>query len=285
MAKRFKFELRRGSKHDKCPACGHMSFKPYVSVVDQKPAGEQYGRCERLNKCDYKLYPKGVDVDTSNWTPPPLLPDPDPDYIDKSFVESTFKAYQNNNFFMYVVRLFGNEKSFELAATYNIGTTKNGSTLFWQQDNEDRFRTGKIILYGQDGKRNKDFDSWYCHKKIKPGFILKQCFFGEHLLKLRPNDPVALCESEKTAVLMSVIRPEFVWLASGGSENLQTYKFYHLHNREVHVFPDQKQFKKWKEKTAFLANRIMNTEVEEAFFRNECEEGADIWDIVLINAK
>ncbi len=40
--------------------------------------------------------------------------------------------------------------------------------------------------------------------------------FGEHLLPMNRGKPVAIVESEKTALVAAYYLPEYVWLASGG---------------------------------------------------------------------
>lgn len=49
---------------------------------------------------------------------------------------------------------------------------------------------------------------------------LTQCLFGEHLLPLYPDKPVALVESEKTAVICSGLMPRFLWRATGGKQQI-----------------------------------------------------------------
>lgn len=278
MAKTYKYNLRGGSKKDQCPSCGKFAFKPYVDA-NGNIAGEQYGRCERVNSCGYLEYPKSsgeIDIYI-----PTVRNEPKPtDFIDLDTANRTFIDFNSNVFLLYLASKFGAEAALKLQSTYNIGTAKNKGTIFWQKDYEGRFRTGKVFYYNYDGKRNKDKGSWYAHKKIKEDYVLKQVFFGEHLLKEYPDHPVALCESEKTAVIMSVIRPEFIWLASGGSQMLSVDRFRHLHSRNITVFPDEGEFKSWKEKTAFINDRKMNTEVEERFLNKECNKGSDILDII-----
>ena len=63
------------------------------------------------------------------------------------------------------------------------------------------------MLYSpKTGKRSKEpyhAPNWV-HKVLNlPEFSLQQCFFGEHLLKGNTK-PVAICESEKTAIIASV---------------------------------------------------------------------------------
>ena len=48
---------------------------------------------------------------------------------------------------------------------------------------------------------------------LQPEWRLTQCLFGEHLLndKDKVNATVALVESEKTAVICSLLLPEYIW--------------------------------------------------------------------------
>ena len=66
--KEYRYELRKGSKKDECPECKKKSFVPYIDKKDGKPAGERFGRCERINQCGYSNYPKPSKND--NYEPP-----------------------------------------------------------------------------------------------------------------------------------------------------------------------------------------------------------------------
>jgi len=88
-------------------------------------------------------------------------------------------------------------------------------------------------------------------------FNLKLCFYGEHLLESNPLKDVGLVESEKTAIISSLVFPDFVWLASGGKGGLSPYKFESLRNRNVSLFPDLS--KPGDKETCF---EIWNNEVE-----------------------
>lgn len=71
---------------------------------------------------------------------------------------------------------------------YKVGTSKywDGATVFWQTDNQNKVRTGKIMLYNPEtGKRIKEpynHVTWVHSVLHKGDYNLKQCFFGEHLL-------------------------------------------------------------------------------------------------------
>jgi hypothetical protein len=66
------------------------------------------------------------------------------------------------------------------------------------------------------GKRIKEpFNHINWAQKVlkEPEYELKQCFFGEQLID--KSKPVAIVESEKTAVIASGYLPQFIWLAAG----------------------------------------------------------------------
>ena len=181
-----------------------------------------------------------------------------------------------NDFFRYLVRTFGKDTAFELQSNYNIGTTKTGGTIFWQQDKSGKFRTGKVINYKPDGHRDKDKFSWFVHKKIREDFNYQQCFFGLHLVSV--EKPIALCESEKTAVMMSVYEPQFTWIASGGSEMLNDIRLAELPRLDK-VFADNGQFEKWAKATRNFEGRQMDVTVDQAVESGLIEKGSDILDL------
>jgi hypothetical protein len=49
---------------------------------------------------------------------------------------------------------------------------------------------------------------------------------------------VALVEAEKSAVILSELYPQYIWLASGGMGELQVNKFMPLRDYKVILFPD-----------------------------------------------
>ena len=275
--KEYRFELRKGSKKDECPECKKKSFVPYMDKKDGKPAGDRYGRCERLNNCGYNNYPKADRKD--DYEPPirKIEPVKPVEYISHELVEKTFNELKLNVFFQYIIKTFGGQKAMELQAKYNIGTAKHGGSIFWQQDLFGKFRTGKIMYYNPNGKRNKLHKSWFAHAKIKHDFNFQQCFFGLHLCS--KDYPIALCESEKTAIMMSVYMPEFTWVASGGSEMINIQRLNELPRLDK-VFPDGGQFEKWEMKTRHFVGRKMDLSVDNAIRDGKIPEGSDILDLI-----
>jgi len=277
----YRYSLKKGGKKLTCPACQHKnSFVPYVDEHKNIVDAEKYGRCERINSCGYCEYPKTSPNEFRPQKDVPYIPPKLPDYIKKEIVEKTFSDFRNNIFMQFLIKTFGGQIAMELQEKYNIGTTKNGGTIFWQQDRWQRFRTGKVITYKTDGHRDKNKPTWFTHNKIKPDFNLQQCFFGLHLVD--ETKPVALCESEKTAVMMSVFNPDYTWVASSGCNMLSTERLAELPRLDK-VFADNGQFSLWEEKTRNFTGRQMDISVDNAVIDGVLESGADILDLTLIN--
>lgn len=109
------------------------------------------------------------------------------------------------------------------------------------------------------------------------------CLFGEHLLKERPGEPVAIVESEKTAIIMSLYAPAYIWLATGGAGWLNVGKCKVLKGRKVVLFPDLKQYDTWNKKVQGLrVNLGLNIKVSELLekisYNVDRDEGFDIVD-------
>lgn len=287
--RKYKFELRKSSKKDRCPSCGQYKvFVPYISVATGEPAGPLFGRCERINSCKYNKYPNNsYDVVTVpiQYNTVPVI-ERDPDFVNDDIVLNTLKAYRHNAFFSGVRNIIGCEAiaALSLMFKYNIGTAQFRGTIFWQQDKEGKYRTGKVMYYNPlTCKRDKDRNSWYVHKQIDSDFSLKQVFFGEHLITRYADMPVALCESEKTAVVMSVLEPKYIWLATGGSEMINPYRLSRLHRLDK-IFPDNGQAEKWIRKTT-LFNPEVDTSVDNAVLNGTLKPGSDILDLYLQDGK
>lgn len=136
---------------------------------------------------------------------------------------------------------------------YGIGTTKDGRTIFWQYDRLGRCRTGKIMRYDSEGKRDRVSKDgcFFAHDPlIRAGLFPKgwkpvQAVFGEHLLAIHPTKPVAVVESEKTALILNCFCPGIVWLATGGKENTGRVAAL-LDGRAATFWPDADAVKDWK---------------------------------------
>lgn len=145
---------------------------------------------------------------------------------------------------------------------YHVGHSKDGKTIWWQIDYEGRVRTGKLMLYKEDGHRNRDdknsFD--WIHTRLKKVHYydpltkeMETCPFGMHLAKIYPKATVNVVESEKTAVIMAIAYGNTsanIWIALGGKSFLSRSKLLPLieGKRKILLYPDQDGIKEWREK-------------------------------------
>jgi len=134
-------------------------------------------------------------------------------------------------------------------------------------------KTGKRV------KKPNNHISW-AHTSLKLSeFKLRQCFFGEHLLKDKTK-PVAIVESEKTAIIASIYLPKFLWLACGSFTNLSYIKCKLLQERKAVLFPDIKGFDKWNSKAKEFGFQISDL-LECRANKAERENGLDLADYLI----
>ena len=155
-----------------------------------------------------------------------------------------------------------------LLCCYLIGSTRDGGIIYWQLDFNGNVRTGKVMYYdANSGHRIKTGMAVdWIHSRLKrkgllpEDFAITQCLFGEHLLHSDDiGKAVALVESEKTALLGSLVFPDYVWVAVGGKANFKPERMVALCNRTVIIFPDVDAYDEWKEKSRrfFLPKRVI----------------------------
>lgn len=273
----------------KCPNCNNKTFTRYIDTQNNEFINSDVGKCSRLIKCSYHLPPKkyfdnnNVTIDNSFYTKPIVRTKPI-SYIDKSLFYKSLN--HTNNFILFLESLFDKSIVKEVTEKYNIGTSNHwkGSTIFWQVDTNQNIRSGKILLYDKATGKRKKYTNWM-HSVLKiEGFNLKQCLFGEHLISQDINKPIAIVESEKTAIISSIYLPDFIWLASGGLTSLNKEKTKVLKGRKVILFPDLKCFDKWQEKIPQLSQDVKYT-VSDLLKNNSTDkeklQGLDIADYLI----
>jgi hypothetical protein len=302
MVNEYQYKLKTGSKKHLCPKCGKKRFVRYINSITGDYLPERYGRCDREINCAYHLNPykdgyakmnheQEQNNKFGNWNLMKPVPNSKPiSFIPVELLKHSRTKYYQNNFIKWLTTLFDSDTIIEVINSYYIGTATlwSGATIFWQIDGQGNVRTGKIMLYNPDtGKRVKvpyDHISWV-HKSLKqPEFTLSQCFFGEHLIRVNPVKPIAIVESEKTAIIASVYLPQFNWLATGGIGNLSIDKCKALKGKNVFLFPDLNGYDKWNRKAKELANHghfIISDLLEANASEIERMQGLDIADYLV----
>ena len=140
------------------------------------------------------------------------------------------------------------------AQRYRLGRSKDGAVVFWEIDEEQQIRDGKLMYYHDNCHRIKEQNASWVSAKLKTSMGLpdelepKRCLFGLHLLEEKAT--VAVVEAEKTAVILSEHYPDVLWMASGGLTMLNASKLYPLREHRLVLFPDTdetgKTFQQWK---------------------------------------
>jgi hypothetical protein len=267
----------------------------YIDTETNEQINDKVDRCNREDKCNYHYTPKhffeanNIQLpkhNASNQTP---KPQPPTSFINQNIFTQTLSNYNSNNFVQFLLQIFGSGITQELLKIYFIGTSKHwqGASIFWQIDTQGKIHTGKIMLYNPTtGKRIKqpfNHITWV-HKLInQPQFNLKQCLFGERLIKGN-SKPIAIVESEKTAIIASVYLPQFIWLAVGSLSNLNEEKCNVLKGRKVVLFPDLNAFDKWncQAKTLkHIADFQVSNLLEQKATDEERKQGLDLADYLI----
>ena len=229
-----------------CPACHRKRcFSRYVDTEKQISFPDHVGRCDHEQKCGYHFTPRNyfdekpetkqmlLEKGSSSVLPKPGEIKTTPtSFINEEIVKRSLKCYKTNKLYQFLASQFGESSAMSLMKKYRVGSSRywDGATVFWQIDHNNQVRTGKIMLYNPEtGKRIKEphnHITWAHSLLHKSGFNLKQCFFGEHLLSTDKTRPVALVESEKTALIASYYLPQYLWLASGGKNGCFNVSLY-----------------------------------------------------------
>lgn len=187
------------------------------------------------------------------------------------------------------------------------GNWKDKLNIFWQIDQNGKIRTGKLMRVDvQSGKRQAvktwiengetcELKIYWIHKvlikqkQLHADFKLKQCFFGEHLLRKEPEKIVAIVEAEKTAIIASLCFSEMLWLAVGAKGYLQAERLKIFANPRVLLFPDADAYSDWKEKAVRAQRngfdvRISNI-IETHGTDAEKQSGFDLADYLIAEIK
>lgn len=302
----YRFHLQKykmGSKIT-CPSCGrNRCFTKYVDEADEVVFPDSVGKCDHENSCGYHYTPKDYfhdngteSISSVEWKPQryaPVAKPSEPSFIDPAIMKRSLVHYDINPLFCYLSKIFGDEETHRLFHEYRVGTSAKwgGSTVYWQIDQYNKVRTGKVMLYDKaNGHRVKEpnaYVSW-AHSELKlANYNLRQCFFGEHLLPINPKATVVIVESEKTALICSHFLKDYVWIATGGKNaclNSDAVKV--LSGRDVMLIPDLGATEKWNEKIAILKPICKSVVVSDVLEEQATEEqrklGLDIADFLLM---
>jgi predicted RNA-binding Zn-ribbon protein involved in translation (DUF1610 family) len=290
--KNYKFKLDKSSKKYLCPRCGKKSLVRYVDSFTGELESEQYGKCDREVKCGFILYPNTKWVGSSNLIKSlairresQLLVNKKQVYIPREAFNTTLGGYNDCAFFAYLSKRGVPDNLLEeIISMYLLGTIQSGylrgalTIPYINEDDQIAF-----VQVKQFDEQNRTIKTSALHSllKYKPGNqwiedyekneLKVSCFFGAHLLKKYPKNPIALVEAPKTAIYGSCYfglpmdEKGLLWLAVYNKSSLTEDKFKVLKGRKIMVFPDLSAnggtYNEWKKKVEQFANKLPKTKV------------------------
>jgi hypothetical protein len=262
----YKYTLTNSRRVD-CPFCGKRSkYSAYINTQTQELAPVEFGMCSscRNSKRPPDNYISGEST---------KLGENDIGYFEADKVHIGMINQFNratsdvSNAFLDGLRtIFGYERVKWVIELYKLGCFqdaydgRSSAIVFPYLYTDTHCCTGKLMWFGDNLHRIKEGKKQYprfLHNLIYTddrgfkfnlndydeddrliSFKLKMCLFGHHQIINDKQKTICLVESEKTAIVMSIVLPEYIWVASGGKTLIQDYKFLFFTGRKCLVFPD-----------------------------------------------
>lgn len=248
-----------------CPNCGKRSFVRYIDTATGQVLSEDCGRCDHEQSCGYHYTPRQFFSDNpQEWqerasTRVPYIYKPQPDTVDFGHVsiwDSRQRGYEKygSDFAQALGYYFDTETVHRLVDIFHLQSYgEHRNVMFPNIDKNGIVRDIAVVGYKSDLHRNNIGFYYRGHKAWQErmqaqhpnGYKYGFCFYGEHLLPRYPWMPVALAESQKSAAVCSAVYPEFIWLATCGSNRFKSEYCTPLKGRKVVVYPDKGCEAKW----------------------------------------
>jgi len=118
------------------------------------------------------------------------------------------------------------------AQRYYLGKSKSGKPIFWMIDD---MMTPLDALIGSDVWISTLLKN---REPLLQYWIVKHCLFGLHLICDSDDMPVSIVESERSALILSELFPENIWLAVMSASYFTIDLLKPLAGRKVKAFPD-----------------------------------------------
>jgi hypothetical protein len=260
----YRYTLTNKRRSD-CPFCFKKGkYSAYIDTKTGELAPIEYGMCSSCTqtKRPPDNYIGGESVHDDN----NIFGYYEADTVHMNLINSFYKPefYVRNNFIEGLKKRFGKEPVKRVVDLFKLGRFADSGIIFPYLYTDTHASTAKIMFYDDDlhrikeGKKSyprylhnldyqtdgywrydfKDYDIDEDGNEYIIPFKLKLCLFGHHQVINDRQKTICLVESEKTAIIMSIVLPEYIWVASGGKTLIQDYKFLYFTGRKCLVFPD-----------------------------------------------
>jgi hypothetical protein len=263
----YKYSLSNKRRSD-CPFCGKRGkYSAYMNSQTGELAPVEYGMCSSCRES--KRPPDNFVKGESAFWEDTKLAYYEADTIHVNLINCYYKPeyYVKNNFIEGLEQKFGNVPVKRVVDLYKLGRFYDSGVVFPYQYTDNHICTGKIMFFDNNLKRikegkksypkflhNLNYQSdgfWHCDfrdfdidengDEVLIPFKLKMCLFGHNQVVNDKQKTICLVESEKTAVIMSIVLPDYIWVATGGLYLIQDYKFLFFTGRKCIAFPDMSE--------------------------------------------
>lgn len=237
-------------------------------------------------------------------------------FIPAQMVEATESRVTESNLFVWLSGEFGDEAAMMAMRRYRVGATKHTDgrghraaslpyintsgdcvdcKIFHIDPTTGSRKTAPALMSWTDreGKAQELRSTWALAELKKNDKPRKWCNFGDHLLQDNPTAAVCVVESEKTALVASIVYPSRLWIAVGSKNNLNPERCAPYRGREIVIYPDRDNIKDkprksgtgiekgWETLARELAQAGFSVRIDRTVERHNGEINDDIADIIL----
>lgn len=288
MDKQYKYALEKGSKKFLCPNCEQKTFVKYINQETGDYLSDSIGRCDRETNCGHHCKPSNEVVNGLEHNALIKLIK-QTSYHEEFELNLLYHTNTVNHFIEFLNSIFQINEVERIKDLFKIGTSKiiEGSTVFWQIDEKNLIHAGKVMLYSiNTGKRFKSFDntpviSWMHKINEKKDFNLNQCLFGLHQLQNSKNQTIGIVESEKTAVILTIMYPDYIWMATGSKHGFKESMLLIIKDFKIIAFPDKSEFNDWLSKSLKLNSIGFNITINNWLEETDYDIGTDLADVII----
>jgi hypothetical protein len=285
----YKYILDKSNKKFVCPQCYKKTFVLFIETETGNYLADEFGRCDRESSCCYFRKPE---TDLENTFEVVAVQKPKPNFHSLAILEETFLSTSTNNFIHFLETIFSKNEVKKAVSNYLIGTWNSwkGATVFWQIDQLERVHHGKVMMYDfETGKRIKNKEGKGIFSTVRSllklnDFVLNQCLFGLHLID-ENTKIVALVEAEKTAVIMSLFKPEYVWLSTGSKGGFKYEYLKAIKKYKIVAFPDKSEYHDWLNIAIELNRFGFKISVSDWLEITDYPDGSDLADVYINELK
>jgi hypothetical protein len=301
----YRYKLDGSSRKYLCPTCNKQRFVRYIDIETNEYLPAQYGRCDREAECAYHLNPytdgyekrvSGGDTinkmnhfNTVPWCKPKQKPIT---YIPVAVLKKTRQGWSQNIFLQNLLNRvpfpFSPSDIEKIIVQYQLGTVLKGymagAVTFPYIDEANNIRAIQVKQFDEN---NHTTSNTFLHSVIEQNLSETKrpvpewlrlyneneskvtCLFGAHLLPKHRDNPIALVEAPKSAIIGTLyygfpVSPDrLLWLAVYNLTSLSLDKCRVLKGRTVILFPDLSKegtaYQLWSEKAKVLEKQLPGT--------------------------